>query len=179
MKDIFMLRIQSFLRGFTVLIFLWSTSAAAAYVCPNGPGPGEVMVGTQGGSGGIAVIPMCDSDGSANNEGDANDKEVLETRWGAVATGSTGFGAVTDMLSEKQAKEAAIKQCKKTETGNGSKCQVYSYYNQCIVVIIPGGFIQRGVDLNTAEKLGMQSCKREFDGCEIHFSGCSYGKWVK
>lgn len=49
--------------------FFWPTTVSAqTFVCPNGPGPGEVQVGTTGGSGGIAVIPICASDGRTSPE---------------------------------------------------------------------------------------------------------------
>lgn len=59
--------------GFTsliVLFFLWSSAANAAYICPNGPGPGENQVGTTGGSNGIGITPLCDSDDSDQDGGE-------------------------------------------------------------------------------------------------------------
>lgn len=40
---------------------LWSTDAAAqTFLCPTGPGPGEVQVGTTGGgNSGLAITPIC------------------------------------------------------------------------------------------------------------------------
>lgn len=46
--------------------------AGQTFVCPSGPGPGEIQVGTTGGSGGIAVIPICASDGSEASSEDGN-----------------------------------------------------------------------------------------------------------
>jgi Domain of unknown function (DUF4189) len=152
-------------------------------VCPNGPGPGEIQVGTTGGSGGVAVIPICASDGREDSSDPAYEAPVTwETRWGAIATGSNGWGAVTDMRSERQAKSAALKQCKKSETGKGSKCKALTYYNQCAVVIISPGaagfFLQRAIDLPTASSMGMKSCREEYSTCEIFYSGCSHARRV-
>ncbi|WP_137973903.1 hypothetical protein [Pseudomonas sp. F(2018)] len=52
------------------VFFVLLASAAATqpawanYPCGGGPGPGERQIGTMGGSNGIAVIPICTSDGS-------------------------------------------------------------------------------------------------------------------
>jgi Domain of unknown function (DUF4189) len=162
-----------------VLVWWPLTSFAQTFVCPNGPGPGEIQVGTTGGSGGVAVIPICASDGSETSPESA--PEIWETRWGAIATGSTGWGAVTDMRSERQAKKAAIKQCKKTAR-DGSKCKADTYYNQCAVVVIPSEayahFFQSAVDLETATSLGMKTCSKKYGACEIYYSGCSYAKRI-
>lgn len=159
------------------------TVAAQTFVCPNGPGPGEIQVGTTGGSGGIAVIPICASDGSEASSEPA--RAVWEPRWGAVSLGGNGWGAVTDMRSKRQAKKAALEQCKKTDTRHkGSKCKAYThaYYNQCAVVVLPshanGYFFQSAVDLSTASSMGLRSCRGEHAECEIFYSGCSYAKRV-
>jgi Domain of unknown function (DUF4189) len=167
----------------TASIFGPMTAVAQTFVCPNGPGPGEVQVGTTGGSGGIAVIPICASNGSddSSDSGDVQPQgPVWETRWGAIATGGGGLGAVTDMRSENQAKRAAIKQCKKTAGDKGSKCKALSYYNQCAVIAwgATGFIFQRAVDLPTASSLGMQKCSSQYDDCEIYYSGCSYPKRI-
>lgn len=169
---------------FLSALMSWPMMAAAqTFVCPNGPGPGEIQVGTTGGSGGIAVIPICASDGSSEDSSESGEDAngpVWETRWGAIATGGGGLGAVTDMRSENQAKKAAIKQCKKTANDNGSKCKALSYYNQCAVIAwgASGYIFQRGVDLQTASSLGMQKCSSQYAECEIYYSGCSYPEQV-
>lgn len=169
---------------FFVILMWWPISAdAQTFACPNGPGPGEVQVGMSGGTGGIAPIPVCAPDGSEESPESVRENTVeWETRWGAIATGSRGWGAVTDMGSEKQAKKAALKQCEKTENGNGTKCKARTYYNQCAVVVIasgaPGYFFQSAIDLPTASSMGMQSCNNEYANCEIYYSGCSYAKRI-
>ncbi len=161
------------------LVYWPTTADAQTFVCPSGPGPGEIQVGTTGGSGGVAVIPICASNGEDSS---AEDPVVWEKRWGAVAAGGNGWGAATDMRSERQAKKVALEQCKKTETRDTAKCKTYTYYNQCVVVVIatdaPGFFLQRAVDLPTAASLGLGTCKAEHAECQIFYSGCSHAKRV-
>ncbi|MFZ1477534.1 MAG: hypothetical protein WAT18_07295 [Sphingorhabdus sp.] len=55
--------------GLIGALLFWPTAASAqTFVCPNGPGPGEVQVGTTGGSHGVAAIPICASDGRGSPE---------------------------------------------------------------------------------------------------------------
>lgn len=182
-----MQRLKYYAVVFLSALMWWpATSVGQTFVCPNGPGPGEIQVGTTGGSGGIAVIPICASDGSDDSSEPAYeepDPVVWEARWGAIATGSSGWGAVTDMRSERQAKNAALKQCKETETRDGSNCKASTYYNQCAVVVIPSGasghYFQSAIDLPTATSMGMQLCNSQHDECEIYYSGCSYPKRIE
>jgi hypothetical protein len=157
------------------------TAASQVYVCPNGPGPGENQVGTTGGSNGVALMPLCASDGSGDSSepsGPRSNPVAWESRWGAIAIGGGGWGAVTDMRSEKQAKKAAIKHCKETAQGNGSKCKAFSYYDQCAVIAWgeTGYIVQSAVDLPTASSVGMQKCSSKHADCQIFYSACSYPK---
>ena len=100
-----------------------------------------------------------------------------ETRWGAIAIGGGGWGAVSDMSTEKQATKAAIKQCEETASGDDSKCRnAFSYYNQCAVIAwgATGYILQGAIDLPTASSLGMRKCSGEHAECEIFYSACSY-----
>ena len=158
-------------------------AVAQTFACPSGPGPGEIRVGMSGGSGGVAPIPVCASDGSQDDSGyddSQRNAPVWETRWGAIATGDGGLGAVTDMRSERQAKKAAIKQCKATANGGGPNCKAFSYYNQCAVIAwgSTGYILQRAENISTASSLGMQKCNSQYQECEIFYSGCSYAKRV-
>lgn len=60
-----------------------------------------------------------------------------ETRWDAIAIGSTatggGVGVSKDMINKRKAEKAAMLQCK--ATGGGKSCRIArSYYNQCAVI---------------------------------------------
>ena len=163
---------------------LWPTNAAAqTFVCPNGPGPGEIQVGTTGGSGGIAVIPICASDGSEDSSEDADpvsNGPEWEPRWGAIARGTAGgWGAVGDMLSERSAKQAALKQCESTASTSRAACKVsITYYNQCAVYVwgSSGGVSSSAVDITTASQQALALCNKTSSDCEILYSNCSYPK---
>ncbi len=163
---------------------LWPTNAAAqTFVCPNGPGPGEIQVGTTGGSGGIAVIPICASDGSEDSSEDADpvsNGPEWEPRWGAIARGKAGgWGAVGDMLSERSAKQAALKQCESTASTSRAACKVsITYYNQCAVYVwgSSGGVSSSAVDITTASQQALALCNKTSSDCEILYSNCSYPK---
>lgn len=157
------------------------TAAAQTFVFPNGPGPGEVQVGTTGGSGGIAVIPICASNGSDDSSDSGNVESqgpVWETRWGAIARGKAGgWGAVGDMLSERSAKKAALKQCKTTATTKRAGCKIsITYYDQCAVYVwgSNGGISSSAVDVSTASARALQLCGKTSNDCEVLYSNCSY-----
>lgn len=172
------------LVGSLATMLYWpSNIAAQTFVCPSGPGPGEIQVGATGGSGGIAVIPICASDGSedssAEDNPDTNGPE-WETRWGAIARGKAGgWGAVSDMLSEQSAAKAALSQCKSTADTKDAECKIsITYYNQCAVYVwgSSGGVSSSAVDVATAGKQAMERCSETSSDCEILYSACSYGR---
>lgn len=111
-----------------------------------------------------------------------NDGPEWQPRWGAIAIGGGGWGAVRDMPSERQAKKAATKQCKKTANGDAAKCsKAFSYYNQCAVIAwgATGYVLQGAIDLPTASSIGMKKCSKDHAECEIFYSGCSYPKRIR
>jgi Domain of unknown function (DUF4189) len=162
----------------------WPTNAVAqTFVCPNGPGPGEIQVGTTGGSGGIAVIPICASDGSEDQSEDAHAAPAgpeWEDRWGAIARGKAGgWGAVGGMLSRRSAEKAALKQCETTASTSRAACKVsIAYYNQCAVYVwgSSGGVSSSAVDITTASQQALTLCNKTSSDCEIIYSNCSYPK---
>ena len=174
------------LFGFLAAMMFWPMNVAAqTFVCPNGPGPGEIQVGTTGGSGGIAVIPICASDGSEDSADDGDSSSngpEWETRWGAIARGKAGgWGAVSDMLSEKSAVNAALKQCKATATTKEANCKVsITYYNQCGVYVwgSSGGVASSAVDIPTASERALALCRETSSDCEVLYSNCNYGKQI-
>jgi Domain of unknown function (DUF4189) len=172
------------LFGLVIALLFWPTDLLAqTFVCPNGPGPGEIQVGTTGGSGGVAVIPICASDGSEDSSDSTNVEPqgpIWEARWGAVAIGGGGFGAVADQHTERVAIQAATKQCQTTAADRGKNCKALSYYNQCAVLAwgSNGYIFQRAVDLPTATSEGMQKCSTQYDDCQIYYSACSLPKRV-
>jgi hypothetical protein len=145
--------------------------------CPEGFFP--IGGGNAGWEGCAPMGP--NTDGGADQGSTEPAPAEWETRWGAIATGGGGWGAVTDMRSESQAKKAAIKQCKATASGNGSKCKARTYFNQCAVVAwgAIGYTFQRAIDVPTASSLGMDQCRNVDTNCEIFYSACSYAKRVR
>jgi hypothetical protein len=99
-----------------------------------------------------------------------------ETRWGAVAMGGGGFGAITDMPSKRKAHKAALAQCKKS--GGGNQCKVsISYYNQCAAVAAGDNSATGGgyaPITETANKLATEQCQKTGGICRIYYSACSY-----
>ena len=72
--------------------------------------------------------------GNENNGQPQQPQGRWETRWGAIATDKVNgfFGAVTDYANKREARKAALAQCK----ANGGSACVFklSYYNQCAVI---------------------------------------------
>lgn len=172
------MRLQCF--GFTCLLICFSVLAFvhAEGRCPEGFFPiGGDSAGWEG------CAPMGHDPGQNSDQGSNNSRPAeWEPRWGAIAIGGGGWGAVTDMRSEKQAKKAAVKQCRETANGNDSKCNnAFSYYNQCAVIAwgATGYILQGAIDVPTASSIGMQKCASKHAECEIFYSGCSYPKRIQ
>ena len=143
-----MMGMRTLLPSLVALTFLWSTAASAAFPCPVGPGPGEVQVGITGGEGGIAVIPMCESDGSGDDDGGTNEmddapsgrplpplpppiKGHIEPVWGALVwdskmlianyKDSKNIGIAMGQKTKQAAIDYAMSEC---ENDGGKHCQV-------------------------------------------------------
>lgn len=54
------------MAAFASSLLAVASPAAAQYVCPSGPGPGEVQVGMTPGGQGTAPVPLCQEDGSSS-----------------------------------------------------------------------------------------------------------------
>ncbi len=173
------------LLGLVAAGLYWPMTAdAQTFVCPNGPGPGENQVGMTGGSGGIAAIPICASDGSEDSS-DADSPPAgpeWESRWGAIARGKAGgWGAVTDMLSEKIAAKSALRQCKASANTKNAECKVWlTYFDQCAVYVwgTAGGISSSAVDEQTASERALALCRETSNDCEILYSACSLPKRI-
>jgi hypothetical protein len=102
-----------------------------------------------------------------------------ETRWGAIAIGSTAagslFGASENMNSKRRAEAAAIKHCKSRDGGQTCK-KVFSYFDQCAAVAwgTQRYTIQGAETIAIASKLAMQRCNGQTEDCQIFYSACSY-----
>ena len=83
---------------------------SASYICPNGPGPGEVQLGITGGSHGVAAMPVCEEninnieDSVEDADEPAPRADPLQTRIGAVSSVleamSMGYERLHDALNK-------------------------------------------------------------------------------
>lgn len=144
------IKLRTLLLALLTAFFGWSTVANAVFPCPNGPGPGEVQVGVEGGSHGIAAIPMCDSDGSSGGDDYSDDsnnsdygsyansmpssppiKGHIEYVWGALVwdpkmlianyKNSKNIGIAMGQKTKQAAIDYAMNEC---ENDGGKNCQV-------------------------------------------------------
>jgi Domain of unknown function (DUF4189) len=158
---------------FAIFACLIIERAPAENGCPNGYEPWKIPVES---SSDCMALPDYGNDSVAQPR-----SPIWETRWGAVAIGAAGGGgAVTDMRSERQAKNAAVKQCKKTVGNQKMECKALAYYNQCVVVAwgSTGYVTQSAEDIPTASVAATQRCSEKHADCEVYYSGSSYPKLV-
>ena len=140
--------------------------------CPDGMVP-------IGGGGVVGCMPI---EGSSNAP--TQPRGHWQTRWGAIAIGSTasggGVGVSTDMLSKRQAEKAAMVKCK--ATGGGAECKIsLRYYNQCAVIAWgdTSGMVQGAETIKIASELALQKCSVRTTNCKILYSDCSLPVWVQ
>ncbi len=127
------LAIALFAAGFLSLIV--PATAQAQYICPDGPGPGENLVGATAGGSGVASMPLCapiDDGGSGNGP--------YVPRYVHVDTSATmvWHPDVGDVwlngaaLSEDAAKRNALAAC---TAAMGSDCEVAAAFTEGAVAI--------------------------------------------
>lgn len=97
------------------------------------------------------------------------------TRWGAIASDSSGeFGIATGLASERAARKAALAECAKR---GGVRCNAsFTFYNQCAAVASSESisFSQGAATEQEAKDLALRKCKDASAGrCWIYYSGCS------
>ncbi|WKJ90045.1 hypothetical protein QZJ86_18860 [Methylomonas montana] len=90
--------------------------AQASYICPNGPGPGEVQLGITGGSHGVAAMPVCEED--INYVDDSSEvadappaprADPLQTRIGAMSSVLEAMSMGYDRLHTALNKDPELK----------------------------------------------------------------------
>jgi len=98
------------------------TAQAQAYICPNGPGPGENQVGTTPGGNGVASMPLCASDGSGPSGGGYQRRYVhVDTYAAAAYHPAVGdFWFVGARALPGQAEPEALRRCN-AAMGGGCK----------------------------------------------------------
>lgn len=79
-----------------------------------------------------------------------------DTRWRTIARSKAGgWGAVSDMLTERSAQKAALKQCERTASTKRAGCKIaITYYNQSAVYVwgSAGGVSSSAIDVPTASE---------------------------
>jgi Domain of unknown function (DUF4189) len=151
-----------------------SDSAFAENGCPDG------MTPFQNGS---DPAPKCYS--IQGDSAPAQPRGRWETRWGAIAIGSTatggGVGVARDMSTKRQAEKTAVSQC--MATGGGALCKKYvlRYYNQCAVIAWgdTSPVMQGAETIEIASQIAMEKCKARTKNCKIWYSDCSPPVWVE
>lgn len=98
-----------------------------------------------------------------------------EVRWGAIALGGNGFGAVRGRGDEASAVSGALRQCE--ESGGAGECRIrLTYRNQC-TAYATGDDRQVGLayanTIEEAGKLALRSCSEATRNCQIRYAACS------
>ncbi len=156
-------------------LFCLSDGAFAQNGCPDGMTPFQ-----NGGDPAPKCYPIQGGQSAA-----AQPRGRWETRWGAIAIGSTatggGVGVAKDMLTKRQAEKAAVSQC--MAAGGGALCKKYvlRYYNQCAVIAWgdTSPVVQGAETIEIASQIAMEKCNARTKNCKIWYSDCSPPVWVQ
>lgn len=148
-------------------LFWPTTVSAQTFVCPNGPGPGEVQVGTTGGSGGIAVIPICASDGRASPEDTpdptpSNSVAVLVWHPDAADVWVAGNYVYKDNVGES----VALNACNKVMGGGCTKGD--RWWNSSITIVRDReGYFSNALDGEESKTLLDECSAKQLLRCEV------------
>ncbi len=148
---------------------------AQTFVCPNGPGPGEVQVGTTGGSGGIAVIPICASNGEAEpDEAEAPPPPPIQAVWVDSHIAIAWHGSSKEVWATwghrdlDHAKTIVMDACNATM---GGECEIAEAgYNIAIAIFRDkAGRLHTawGKDEAEAQSIAQSACKSDGKACKI------------
>jgi Domain of unknown function (DUF4189) len=160
---------------FAICLLNISSTAFAANGCPYGESP----TGPRSDANPLGCVP----DPQAENNGQpAQPSGRWETRWGAIASHNKAgtLGAVTNFASKRQAKKAALAECK--ANGGSADCQVLiTYYNKCAVVAWGDSYVlaQGKETIAAATQLGLSRCGEKTTNCKIVYTECSLPVWVQ
>lgn len=160
-----------------------AASRAQGYPCGGGPGPGEVQIGTTGGSHGIGLIPVCapapsgpgtpgsGGGGSGSSGSSRYEPETAVNNYVAVA-GHLGIAEVWATLGQyrlEAAEAVVLDACNKTMGGG---CSVlYSGANVAVVVARDKQGKMRaaaGADAKQTWKELKAVCKSQGASCSLH-----------
>ncbi len=165
-------------RLFLVIsLFFLSNASLAESGCPDGFSPNQIQ-GQQ--------APSCYPIPGYNNQVQEQpqiSQGHWETRWGAIAVGSTmgggGVGVVINSKDKKTAEISALSQCH--INGGGSECRIeISYYNQCAVVAWGDNYYSTAssATIERASKIALKTCKSKTQNCKIYYADCTDAVWI-
>jgi hypothetical protein len=117
-------------------------------------------------------MPGYSADNTASN---VAAQATYVTQWGAIAIDDIlgRAGAVTDRVSEREAKKDALEAC---EAKGGTKCEVaLAYDNECAAVAWVPGYrsATSAPTKEEAEDNAVDRCNKKGGGCEVVYSACS------
>lgn len=132
---------------------------------------------------GTTYCPPPPQSGSPSGQGSFPSSGRWETRWGAIALGTTSenkgvYGTADGFSSKGKAQKAAMADCRKW---NGQNCKVaVAYYNQCGVIASGDtrSATARGPTPEVAMRLALKDCNDITRNCVLWHAGCSYAERV-
>jgi hypothetical protein len=162
--------------GFLALLFLVSSPIRAqTHPCGGGAGNGEVQVGEDPGSNGIAPTPLCDW--VKGNQPQAPQPPPVQwiNYWGAIVTDPVKsiLGTAVNMASESQAEQAAFADCK---AKGGTACKLdIAYLNKCAAMVAgaTGYNTKAGATVDDAIQAAMTVCSAATSNCHAYYTACS------
>ncbi len=145
-------------------ISLFSTAASAQCRMGSGPDFGD-------------GIPYCSQPSPSSYVVPSGPE--WESRWGAIAIGSTasggGIGVASDMKNRRAAEKTALRQCR--SSGGGKTCRIeLAYANQCGVIVWGDTYFETE-SAETADKAETEAskvCDRQTSNCRLYYANCSY-----
>lgn len=158
-----------------LLLLAWAAAFPAhAQVHPcAGPGPGEVMVGEQPASNGVAAIPLCQyvDNGSYQQAAPPPPPVHLPDTYMAVILhpDTTALWITTGYPSDASAKQAAMDACTKAM---GEGCSVGEAWSNLATVVVvedvAGNLYGHGdTDPDAARQRTMLECQQYSTGCQV------------
>lgn len=131
----------------------------------------------EGGSGIISCVPIY----PPATQDVQNVGPQWATRWGAIAFDPTAgrFGGAEGLDSERRAKKAAIKECRRN---GGKNCKVIGQHrNQCGALASGKNYtVAWGApEKSKAIESAVAACSEKANNCQAYYAGCSYAERVQ
>lgn len=157
------------LFGLLASFLFWPMAVSAqTFVCPNGPGPGEVQVGITGGSHGVAAIPICVSDGRENTDSPAADPTPNESHAVLVwhPNAADVWVAGNYVYKDNVGENVAINACNKVMGGGCTRGD--KWWNSSITIIRDHeGYFINAWEREGSKKLLDECSAKQLLPCEV------------